>query len=107
MKQTLSKQHVKICPLNELPLQVGKKIVISEHEIALFRLANDTVKAVENKCPHKQGPLSEGMVSGDYVFCPLHDRKIDLDSGEVQKPDDGCVKTYHTEVVDNVVYITL
>ncbi|PYZ95340.1 nitrite reductase (NAD(P)H) small subunit [Salipaludibacillus keqinensis] len=107
MKQTLSKQQVKICPLDELPLQVGKKIVINEQEIALFRLQNDTVKAVENKCPHKQGPLSEGMVSGDNVFCPLHDWKINLDTGEVQKPDDGCVKTYLAEVVDNDVYISL
>ncbi|SDZ67905.1 nitrite reductase (NADH) small subunit [Evansella caseinilytica] len=107
MSKTEALQRVKVAKINELPQKIGKVIKIDGHDIALFHLSSGKVRAVENKCPHKQGPLAEGMVSGEYVFCPLHDWKIDLTSGEVQKPDDGCVKTYETEVTDGVVYILL
>ena len=78
-------------------------------EIALFRLSNGEVLAVENKCPHKGGALSEGMVCGTKVHCPLHDWKIDLHSGVVQDPDTGCVQTFEVEVDSNSgsVYITV
>lgn len=52
-------------------------------------------------------PLSEGTVSGEYVFCPLHDQKIDLNTGIVQEPDEGCVDVYEVEVTDGNVYICL
>jgi len=74
-------------------------------ELAVFRLSDDTVRAVENRCPHKHGVLAEGMVSGHYVFCPMHDRKIDLNDGLVQKPDDGCVRTFRATVEDGVVWV--
>lgn len=78
-------------------------------EIALFRLSNGEVLAVENKCPHKGGALSEGMVCGTKVHCPLHDWKIDLHSGVVQEPDTGCVITFDVEVDPNSgsVYLTV
>jgi nitrite reductase (NADH) small subunit len=97
--------QIKVAHLSELPLLIGKEVVIAGFEIALFKLANGTVKAIENKCPHKQGPLSQGIVSGEYVFCPLHDRKISLEDGLVQKPDVGCVKTYDVTVIDDNIYI--
>ncbi|OMG45172.1 nitrite reductase, partial [Paenibacillus macerans] len=52
-------------------------------------------------------PLSEGTVSGDYVYCPLHDQKIALKTGEVQQPDTGCVETYEVEVIDGDIYLCL
>ncbi|GAA3328399.1 hypothetical protein GCM10020331_072210 [Ectobacillus funiculus] len=51
--------------------------------------------------------MAEGVVSGEYVFCALHNWKISLVTGEVQKPDDGCIQTYETEVKDGYVYITV
>ncbi len=56
------------------------------------------VHAYSNRCPHKDGVLAEGIVSGEFVFCPMHDRKIHVPSGEVQKPDDGCVYTNATKL---------
>ncbi|TMV50840.1 nitrite reductase small subunit NirD [Paenibacillus mesophilus] len=76
----------------------SRKIRHEETEIAVFRLSDGKVLAVENKCPHKGGLLSEGMVCGTAVHCPLHDWKIDLDSGLVQEPDEGCVTTYPVEI---------
>ncbi|MFA9559726.1 nitrite reductase small subunit NirD [Evansella sp. AB-rgal1] len=107
MSKVEEKQKIQVAHLNDLPLQVGKEVIIGEHEIALFRLSNGKIKAIENRCPHKQGPLSQGIVSGEYVFCPLHDWKIDVTSGEVQKPDDGCVKTYTVEVINDIVYVLI
>ncbi|WP_039788421.1 nitrite reductase small subunit NirD [Paenibacillus riograndensis] len=77
----------------------GSRIVrVGDHEIALFRLSDGEVLAVENKCPHKGGALSEGMVCGSKVHCPLHDWRIDLHTGVVQEPDHGHVVTYEVEV---------
>lgn len=70
-------------------------------EIALFKLSDGSIKAVENSCPHKQGKLSEGMVCDHHVYCPLHDWKIDLNDGQVQAPDDGCVATFNASVDSN------
>jgi nitrite reductase (NADH) small subunit len=73
-------------------------VKIGRLEIALFRLSNGEFRAVENRCPHKGGQLAEGMVCDHHVFCPLHNWKIDLDDGQVQEPDQGCVVTYPVEV---------
>ncbi|MNW52916.1 Assimilatory nitrite reductase [NAD(P)H] small subunit [compost metagenome] len=78
-------------------------------EIAIFRLSDGSVRAIENHCPHKGGRLSEGMVCGSAVHCPLHDWKIDLVSGKVQEPDHGTVLVYETEVepTSGSIYITI
>jgi len=67
-------------------------------EIAIFKLSNGEIYAIENSCPHKQGKLSEGIVCDDHVYCPLHDWKINVKDGMVQDPDEGCVQHYDVEV---------
>jgi nitrite reductase (NADH) small subunit len=104
---TKTQEKIKIIDLESLPKQIGKEVVIKGESIALFRLSNADVRAIESKCPGTNGPLAEGIVSGEYVFCPLRDWKISLITGEVQKPDDGIAKTYKTEVIDGYVYITV
>lgn len=99
--------RIKVASYSKLPEKVGKAVLVDNYEIAIFKLASGKVKAIENRCPHKGGVLAEGIVSGEHVFCPMHDWKICLDSGNVQAPDTGCVKTYKTEVIDNDVYIFL
>jgi nitrite reductase (NADH) large subunit len=74
-----------------------------DEEIVLFHLT-DGVRAVENRCP-KDGPIAEGIVSGEFVFTPLYDWKISLVDGQVQAPDTGSIKTYQVEVVGGSVYI--
>lgn len=71
---------------------------LQDTEIAVFRLTGGEVRAVENRCPHKGGKLSEGMVCGEIVHCPLHDWRIDLRDGQVQEPDEGCITTFETEI---------
>jgi len=103
-KPTAAKR-IMLGSLSDLPVGTGKTVRAGEFELAVFRLSDNTVRAVENRCPHKNGVLAEGMVSGHFVFCPMHDRKICLDDGLVQKPDDGCVRTFGTHVEDGVVWV--
>ncbi|WP_102348384.1 nitrite reductase small subunit NirD [Bacillus sp. Marseille-P3661] len=105
MEQTL--QRVKVGTLIELPKEIGKTIRIGSHNIAVFRLANNKVRAIENKCPHRGGVLAEGMVSGEHVFCPMHDWKICMTDGKVQEPDTGCVNTYQVEIENGDVFIMI
>ena len=100
-----TKQKVKIIERSKLPKQIGKEIHVEGKSIALFHLSNGDVRAVGSKCPHTNGPLAEGIVSGEYVFCPLQNWKVSLITGEVQKPDEGVVETYKTEVIDDYIYI--
>ncbi|QYR22009.1 nitrite reductase small subunit NirD [Paenibacillus sp. sptzw28] len=80
--------------ISEFPERRGRVFRLGELELALFKLSDGEVKAVENLCPHKNGKLSEGMVCDHHVYCPLHDWKIDLHDGLVQAPDEGCVRTF-------------
>lgn len=84
--------------LNQFDKQGARKVMAGHLELAVFRLSDGRVAAIENRCPHKNGKLSEGMVCGEVVHCPLHDWRIDVISGEVLDPDHGCVKTFQTEV---------
>lgn len=74
-----------------LPVQGGE-------EIAVFRTMNGEVHALVNKCPHKQGPLSQGIVHGTVVTCPLHNWNISLRTGKALGGDEGCVPTIPTKV---------
>lgn len=98
---------VEAVAFEELPIDTGKTFRYGTVEIAIFRLSSGKVKAIQNQCPHKEGVLAEGIVCGDHVFCPMHDRKIHLPSGLVQLPDTGCVTTYPVKVQDGLVYISL
>jgi nitrite reductase (NADH) small subunit len=88
-----------------LAFKTGKTIRYQGEEVALFKLSSGKIKAIQNRCPHKQGVLAEGIVCDDHVFCPMHDRKIDLSTGLVQAPDTGCVRTYSTKIEDGIVFI--
>ncbi|WP_414053477.1 nitrite reductase (NAD(P)H) small subunit [Macrococcus equi] len=100
-------EKIKLFNVSELEPQIGKKVFFKDQEIGVFLLESGEIKAIANRCPHKNGPLSEGTVSEHYVFCPLHDRKIDLNDGQVQAPDeaDGCVSTYKVEVDNGELFI--
>lgn len=101
------RNRIKVAAIDEIPKKLGKTVQIGSHEIAIFRLANGEIRAIENRCPHKGGVLAEGMVCWEHVFCPMHDWKISLKDGKVQAPDIGCVKTYETEIEDGFVIVKL
>lgn len=100
-------KKIKIMAVSELAEKIGKTVVIDHNEIALFRLSNGEIRAIENRCPHKGGVLAEGLVSGKFVFCPLHDWKISVENGKVQAPDHGCVRTFKTEVKNGYIYLLI
>ena len=102
-----SAKVVSIGSIQDLPERLGKIVFIGKTEVAVFKLLNGSIRAVENRCPHKGGVLSEGMVSGEFVFCPMHDWKICLDNGKVQAPDTGCVKTYQTKINGDEVFLLI
>lgn len=105
VKMTATKEWTKIMKKADLPVQIGKEVHLKGKSIALFHLSNGEVRAIENRCSHQNGPLAEGIVSGEYVFCPLHDWKISLVTGLVQKPDEGCVEVYETLIKDDEIYV--
>ncbi|MBP1963168.1 nitrite reductase small subunit NirD [Paenibacillus aceris] len=84
--------------ISEIAEKRSRVIRIGSLEIAIFKLSGGTIKAIENRCPHKAGKLSEGIVCDQHVFCPLHDWKINLQNGQVQAPDEGCVTSFQVEV---------
>lgn len=99
---------IRIGNMADIDAKGSRTFHLKDTEIAVFRLSDGTVRAVENRCPHKNGKLSEGMVCGDVVHCPLHDWRISLNDGRVQAPDDGCIPTYETEVdAAGSIYIKL
>ena len=84
-----------ICRLEDIP-RLGSRRVAREGatEVAIFRTADDRVFALLDQCPHKRGPLSQGIVFGDGVACPLHNWTIGLDDGCARAPDAGCTPRF-------------
>jgi len=96
---------VKVGRLEDIP-PLGARIVRSPAgDIALFRTAKDEIYALEDRCPHRGGPLSEGIVFGARVACPLHDWVIELRSGFAVAPDCGRTNTYPVRVEDGTVWL--
>ena len=93
-------------PLDAIPRLGARTVRVAGVEIAVFRTADDAVFALENRCPHKQGPLSQGIVHGRHVTCPLHNWVIGLDDGQAVAPDSGCVSRYPVEVHAGHVWLT-
>lgn len=89
---------------NTIPLREGRRVQFGNYEVALFNLGDEYL-VVDNQCPHRQGPLADGLVAGKSVFCPLHNWKISLENGCALSGGQGQVKTYPVKVVDNKVYI--
>ncbi|OZI18114.1 nitrite reductase small subunit NirD [Bordetella genomosp. 7] len=95
-----------ICHIEEIPVQ-GARVLRREgqDDIAVFRTSDNEVFAVIDRCPHKGGPLSAGLVHGRSVSCPLHGWVLDLATGSAQAPDEGCVQTVPIKVDGAAVYL--
>jgi nitrite reductase (NADH) small subunit len=95
----------RVCALEEIP-RLGARVVRSTHgNIAVFRTADDEVFALADSCPHKGGPLSQGIVHGRHVTCPLHNWNISLSDGIAVAPDEGCSARYSAKCEMGSVYI--
>lgn len=96
-----------ICKLGEIPVLGARVVRAPQGDIAIFRNAEDQVFALRDRCPHQGGPLSQGIVFDHQVACPLHDWKIQLDTGLAAAPDEGCAARFPVRVQDGTVYLAL
>jgi len=97
----------KVVALQDIP-KLGSRLVRSaKGEIAIFRTEDDRVFALHNSCPHKGGPLSQGIVYGDKVACPLHNWRISLVDGQAEEPDEGHTACFAVKVEDGAVYLEI
>lgn len=94
--------------LDDIPRRGARRIAVpgGSPTIAVIRTADDAVFALLDRCPHRGGPLSEGVVQGHAVACPLHGWVIDLDSGRAEAPDEGCVQTFAVRLVDGRLWLS-
>ena len=95
---TVEPRWVEICRLEDIPPRGARVVRTAAGCIALFRTAESEVFAVDDRCPHKAGPLAQGIVHDRSVTCPLHNWVISLETGEAQGADEGRVRTFATRI---------
>ena len=95
-----------ICRVQDIP-PLGARRVARQRglDVAIFRTSGDEVFALLDRCPHKGGPLSQGIVFGKSVACPLHNWTIGLCDGQAQAPDEGCTPSFQVKLEDGAVYL--
>lgn len=96
---------IDIAALEDIPRQGARVVKTDAGCVAVFRTADDKVFALEDRCPHKGGPLSEGIVHGMQVTCPLHAWVFDLATGEAQGADEGSVRTFPARTEGGRVFL--
>ncbi len=96
----------KICLVNEIPVLGSRRVARAKGlDVAVFRNSEDQVFALLDRCPHKGGPLSQGIVFGTSVACPLHNWAIGLDDGCAKAPDVGCTTKFACKVEAGDVFL--
>ena len=96
-----------ICAIGDIPQRGARCVNTSNGKIGVFRTADDRIFAIEDHCPHKGGPLTQGIVHGAAVTCPLHSWVISLETGKALGADEGAVKTIPVRVEDGRIAIAL
>ncbi len=93
-----SDDHVDIGSIDDVPRRGARCVTKGDMRIAIFRTHDDQFFALEDKCPHKAGPLSQGIVHDGCVTCPLHNWVISLKSGAAQGADEGATRRFGLQV---------
>jgi len=99
--------RVRVCQIEDLPVGLGRAFTIGGRTLALFRTRAGRVFAVDNRCPHKGGPLSEGMLAGDAVVCPLHAFRFELATGDCDQPGTCPIRSYPITQEANEIFVSL
>jgi nitrite reductase (NADH) small subunit len=95
-----------ICSVEDIPVLGSRRVARPRGmDVAVFRNGQDQVFALLDRCPHKGGPLSQGIVFGTSVACPLHNWTIGLDDGCAKAPDEGCAQRFSVKVEGGEVYL--
>lgn len=103
----ITSEWLEVGALESIPRQGARVVRTARGDIAVFRTVDDEVYALRDRCPHKGGPLSQGIVHGRKVACPLHDWKIHLDTGIAVAPDEGCAARFPVRVEGDRVFLSL
>jgi len=98
---------IEVGALSDIPRRGARVVRTRAGDVALFRTLDDEVFALDDRCPHKGGPISQGIVHGRAVTCPLHNWVIGLVDGTAQGPDQGCVRSYPVKVEGGMVSLRL
>ena len=102
-----SEGWIDVCAVDDVPRDGARVIERGSGvaSVAIFRCGDETVFALEDRCPHRGGPLSQGIVYGRRVACPLHNWSIELESGQAVAPDQGCARTYPLRVARGRIWL--
>jgi nitrite reductase (NADH) small subunit len=91
--------------VDQVPMRGSRLVATPSGNIAVFKMQNGRIFALWDRCPHRGGPLSQGIVHGDSVTCPLHNWVIGLETGEVRGPDQGCARKVQIKIEDARILI--
>ncbi len=98
---------INIGNVEDIPLRGARVLKTRSGDIAIFRSADNRIFAIDDRCPHRGGPLSQGIVHGWKVTCPLHNWAIELASGKAVAPDEGCATKYPVRIKDGAILLQL
>lgn len=98
--------YVRVASVSELPTDTGRVVEVGGQEIALFKVGEE-VYAIENECPHREGPLGEGELEEDIVTCPFHAWQVNVRTGEVVYSPGICARTFSCKVEGGEVFVAV
>jgi len=98
---------IEVGEVETIPRLSARVIETAQGSVAVFRTSEDEIFALEDHCPHKGGPLSQGIVHGTKVTCPLHNLVMDLTNGKAVEPDEGCTTSIPVKVNQGKIFISL
>lgn len=99
--------RIALCQLDDLPVGLGRAFEVDGKPIAIFRTRAGRIFAVDGVCPHKGGPLADGMLAGDSVVCPYHAFRFEGATGACDQPGICDIASYPVEVTDDDVFVTI
>ena len=102
-----SENWMEVGAVEEIPVMGARVVESSYGDIAVFRTSKNKVFALLDRCPHKGGPLSQGIVHDSSVTCPMHNWVLGLEDGQAKGPDEGCARTFKTRVENGQVYLAV
>ncbi len=100
-------EWIEVGTIEDIPALGARVVKTAEGNIGVFRTADDEIFALRDECPHQKGPLSQGIVHGKKVTCPLHNWNIDLDTGEAVAPDEGCTASFPVKINDGKIFLSV
>jgi len=100
-------EWIEVGRIEDIPKLGARVVKTAEGDIGIFRTGEGKVFALRDACPHQGGPLSQGIVHGERVTCPLHNWNIELASGQAVAPDEGCAATFPVKLEGGKVYLDL